>query len=583
MRFFGYYALHSFKNQLKKLFKSWVLIFVLACALIGGLIGFVASQLTDLAESQESSNAVIEELAPEEFAEQYDIEEWESEEDVDEGEDFFIDDGTGRSVEIPAFVEAIAGAVLLLILILHLFGADKSGSAIFLPADVSLLFPSPMKPQSVLLFRLMANLGATAFASVYLLFQLPNLILNAGLSPLTAWMILAAWFLSLITARLLQVLIFTYTSTRPGFKRYILPGIFVVVGLVVAGFFLFYRLHADTYNMFGAAVAFFGSKTARWIPLWGWMKGMIGAALDGNAWMAGLFALLMVVGLALLCILIWRLKADFYEEALARSEQTAALRESMEADESGRIRVVRTREKDRSEKIRRNDMQYGQGANVFFFKALYNRRRFAKAGIVTKTMGVYFLVGVLYILACRYIFDTKVTTIYAIILAGFVFYRALGNPLSEDTSMDYFIMIPESMHAKLFYSILGGSLNCLIDILPPMLFVTLGLDGNPLWILPWVLFIVTMDFFATSTNTFIAASTPKNAGKIVKQMAAILFLYFGLAPDMVILILGVILGKVWIAVLAAALVNIVLGGLFLLLTPHFLDPPGGYRPLQVKS
>ena len=46
MRLFGYYALHSFKNQLKKLFKSWVIIFILACAVIGGLIGFGMGKAT---------------------------------------------------------------------------------------------------------------------------------------------------------------------------------------------------------------------------------------------------------------------------------------------------------------------------------------------------------------------------------------------------------------------------------------------------------------------------------------------------------------------------------------------------------
>ncbi|MBQ5567269.1 MAG: hypothetical protein IIT35_05380 [Oscillospiraceae bacterium] len=54
MRLFGYYALHSFVNQLKKLFKTWVLIFIVVCMLIGGLIGFGAATLSEMAEEQES-------------------------------------------------------------------------------------------------------------------------------------------------------------------------------------------------------------------------------------------------------------------------------------------------------------------------------------------------------------------------------------------------------------------------------------------------------------------------------------------------------------------------------------------------
>ena len=39
MRMFLYYAAHSFKNQVKKLFKTWVLVFMLACCLIGVIVG----------------------------------------------------------------------------------------------------------------------------------------------------------------------------------------------------------------------------------------------------------------------------------------------------------------------------------------------------------------------------------------------------------------------------------------------------------------------------------------------------------------------------------------------------------------
>ena len=50
MRLFLYYALHSVKNQLKKLFKTWVLIFIVVCMLIGGLIGFGAATPEQQAE-----------------------------------------------------------------------------------------------------------------------------------------------------------------------------------------------------------------------------------------------------------------------------------------------------------------------------------------------------------------------------------------------------------------------------------------------------------------------------------------------------------------------------------------------------
>ena len=53
MRLFGYYAWHSFINQLRKLFKTWVLIFLVVCMAIGALIGVGAAMLDDAAGGDE--------------------------------------------------------------------------------------------------------------------------------------------------------------------------------------------------------------------------------------------------------------------------------------------------------------------------------------------------------------------------------------------------------------------------------------------------------------------------------------------------------------------------------------------------
>ena len=64
MRLFGYYAWHSFINQLRKLFKTWVLIFLVVCMAIGVLIGVGAAMLDDAAGGEEE--IVESEITPEE-------------------------------------------------------------------------------------------------------------------------------------------------------------------------------------------------------------------------------------------------------------------------------------------------------------------------------------------------------------------------------------------------------------------------------------------------------------------------------------------------------------------------------------
>ena len=66
MRLTLYYALHSFINQVRKMLKTWVLIFIVVCALIGGVIGAGAVKIGELSEETAAqTEAETGEAAPE--------------------------------------------------------------------------------------------------------------------------------------------------------------------------------------------------------------------------------------------------------------------------------------------------------------------------------------------------------------------------------------------------------------------------------------------------------------------------------------------------------------------------------------
>ena len=67
MRLFFYYAFHSFKNQLRKLFKTWVFIFIAVCVLLGALIGGGAGLVAGLISDRNDESAPSEsEFVPDE-------------------------------------------------------------------------------------------------------------------------------------------------------------------------------------------------------------------------------------------------------------------------------------------------------------------------------------------------------------------------------------------------------------------------------------------------------------------------------------------------------------------------------------
>ena len=555
MRLFGYYAWHSFVNQLRKLFKTWVLIFLVICMAIGALIGFGAAMLEDAAGEDEEivDSEVIEEEEPD-IQLQLDIEPME-------------------------LVELIVGGVILAVFVFQAISADKNGSRIFLPADVNLLFASPMKPQSVLLFRLMTQLGASILASVYLLFQLPNLVLNLGLSIWVALAMIATWCLTIVIGKLLQILLYTVCSTHVKLKKSLRNGIYAFLLVLAGAYLMYWKASGDSY--LAAAADFFNGSVSRFIPLWGWLKGFCMFAIEGNV--AGLLMSLaaIIVSGVLLTYIIWHVKADFYEDAMAKSEETAELLAAAQSEKAG-VTVIR-RKKDRSDKLRRDGMQHGSGANVFFYKAMYNRFRFAHFGIFTKTSETYLFAAVAVSVLCRFVIQAEGLIPVMLTLGVLTFFRAMGNPLEQDTQMDHFLLIPESTWHKLFWSLMGGTANCFLDLLPAVIVAALLLGENMLIALAWILLIVSVDFFATTVGAFIGLSVPVSAGKTIKQLVQILFIYFGLLPDIAIMAIGLVFEQTLLAAIGCTVVNFLLGLVFFFLTPLFLEPKDGKKYAPEKA
>ena len=563
MRLFSYYVLHTFRNSLRKLLKTWVLIFLAVCLVVGLGAGLFAGFLMDSAEEPLPEDPAQTEPA--------------GGPDIGDGEEESLFDAIG--IEAIDLIELIAGGIMLAVFVFFALSADKNGSKIFLPADVSLLFASPMKPQSVLMFRLTTQLGVAILGSAYMLFQIPNLVLNVGLSVWAALSLVAAWCLTLVFATLVQVLLYTLSSTYPTVKRFLRQGVYALLALTAAGWLLFAVRSGEGYVK--AAALFFNSPYSRLIPFWGWLKGFCVFAVQGNIIGSALCFAALVLGGGLLVYIIWHIKADFYEDAMAKSEETAELLARAQSEKSGGILIKR--KKDRGDQLRRDGLRHGSGANVFFFKTMYNRFRFAHLGFLTKTMEFYLVAAVGVASICRFVAHTDSVVPVALALAAVSFFRSLGNPLEQDTNMDYFILIPESTWAKLFWSLMGGTVNCLLDVLPAVIVGALLVGANPLLALAWVPFIVSVDFYATNVGAFIGLSVPVSAGKTLKQIVQVMFIYFGLLPDIAIIAVGFVFEFAVVALIGAAALNIILGFLFFGLSPIFLDPRGGRQKRTVTS
>lgn len=542
MRLFGYYALHSFVNQLRKIFKTWVLVFILICGLMGGLIGLGVGMLEDAVAEEETVETTEE------------------------------TDGWNFSIPPEAMVQLVVSGGILAVFLYQALRADTGGGKIFLPADVNLLFASPMRPQSVLMFRLATQLGVAAAMLLYLSFQLPNLILNLNLSPWAAAGIVITFAIAVLVGKLIQLFLYILSTSKPFVKKNLRNIIYALVLAIGAAFFLYFQSTGG--DLLLAADGFLGSPTAGFIPLWGWMTRLYAAIAAEELGTAALYFLLLMLTGGVMVWGIWHMNADFYEDAMAKSEETAALMERAQSEKSTGVAAVRTRKKQRKDTLLRDGMTRGQGAAVFFWKSMYNRFRFAHFHFFTKTMETYLAAALALGAADHLFFRTGSILPTVLTLGGLVFFRAMGNPLEEDTGMDFFRLIPESTWKKLFYSQLAGTVNCLLDVLPALLLGSGILLVNPMKLLVWLPVILSVDFYASTVAAFIDLSVPISIGKTIKQLIQILFIYFGLIPDAVILAVAMVTKHTSLGALGTAAVNVLLGFLFLSLAATFLEPKG---------
>ena len=552
MRLFVYYAFHTIVNTLKKLLKTWVAFFIvitLVCSLFGLLIGRLVPLIEKSFKTEETQ---IEQT----------IDEKEVEEHVSKLSVFL----TERNLTKYDMVDMVVVVAFLFFVTLTIATVNKGGE-LFKPADVPLLFASPMKPQSVLMFRLMNSLGMNIVVGFYMIFQIPNLVNNLHISVWSAFIILLAYILTMLFSTLVQIAF--YTLSRNSKKGT------VNIGSILIGFYAVLLVAFIAYTTITkqdvglAAFKFFGSKHTFFIPFLGWIRGMVYYSMMGDVLRTVIFTALFVVACIVTVVVIWNVKADFYEDAMFATERVAAkLENAQKAQKGGTV----TRNKDRSAKIERDGFHYGNGAGVFFYKAVYNRLRFATLKIFSKTFIINLLIAIggswLAGKIKNPLLDPLLIPVAAIAL--FAFYRTMGNPLDEDTSREFFILIPDAPLKKIWASLLGAVTVCAIDISIPMIVAAVITKSNPLTVIGWFIFILSISLFGTTVGAFVSISIPGEHAQYVKMMVQIIFVYFGAMPSMGFVIAGLILKNMLIMLLIGAVFNLLAGTFFTLLTPHFL-------------
>ncbi len=203
---------------------------------------------------------------------------------------------------------------------------------------------------------------------------------------------------------------------------------------------------------------------------------------------------------------------------------------------------------------------------------IYNRLRFAYLKFFTKTTIFYLIFGIGLALIMRLSGASATFTAVGIALAVAVFFRSLGNPLAKDMEKPYLVSIPSSAHEKVFWSLMSGTLDALLDTFPTLVFAGIVLSASPAEILLYWFLCIAVDFYSNNVMLFIELSLPTSLSNQLKQMVVVMFIYFGLVPVLVVGLIGFFLSASWmLSAFLASLAALMVGLLFFAFSPIFLE------------
>lgn len=608
MKLWGYYAFHTFINTIKKMFRSTFIIVmaaIIAVSTIFGIaIGVVVSMVEDNMSTEEGTenDELREGYGDPEYGMFDETGKFLFYEDLveeglggyDENDNFIyyedaLEQGLGYYNEHGDFifyyeefteedmrqlmlvVEGIAVVIVLALLFMGAYSGMKKGSDIFVMADVNFLFTAPMKPQSVLLFRLTFQMLATIAGSIYLLFQIPNLVLNAGVPLEACLMVFLAFIITTIYQKLFSVGMYTITATYEKTKKFALPVILgicvILVGIVSL---VFMSTGMDVWKTLELTVS---SDWTRLIPIVGWIKGLVFHAINGNVWMTLVYLALNLFGMVALVYLIWHMKADFYEDAMAGAKAREDLLQA--AAENRKVVEVNADGTKKKDKRKVKDSQtslFGKatGATVFYAKELIVRRRMAKFGVITNTMLWYFSICALMAVFMVKVVEAREFAIIGLILMVVLFFRNYGNPIAQETSMNWLFLVPESPYKKVFFAMMAGTYAAAMDLLPGFIAAMLIMDLNPATLLLWYVVLVSMDFMLSAFGLLLEALFPASAMEMVKASIQMVLKFAVILVIVVAFAVGMIIGGFTGGLVAILIVNIAVGAVSFLLYPSML-------------
>lgn len=411
----------------------------------------------------------------------------------------------------------------------------------FTLSDVSVLFPSPLRPNKVLFYGLFRQLGLSFLLGFFLLFQYNWLHGLYGVEYSHLLLIVVGYGLCLFLGQVCAMAVYTRTS---GNDRARSISKFCVYGLTlafVAGLLL--RCLPKLLSLAGAAEATlmtvgleagaeYLASVGVFFPVSGWAAGVIGGLFTQNYLMTGLCALLMLAALGLALGLVIKNKNNYYEDVLQTAEVAQSAITAKREGQPAEVMPKKVR-------VGKTGLGRGEGASALFFKHMLENRR-SGAFLFSKMSLIFMLVIVGCTILYSFIFsdeEDKTAAFVAVFTMSTymqIFSESTGR-FNWELTKPYIYLLPEPPLKKLLWGIGENLLADCCEAVAIFVPVSLILGLGPLETVLCMVARITFALLFISGNMLV-----ERIFGSVRSKGLMLFFYF--VAMMLLAAPGIILG-----------------------------------------
>lgn len=553
-----WFMIRSFINSIKRAWKITLAIvgIILFMVIAGAVVGAIVSDEDDTQVEEISDDEDVSEDEGEyEINEEFDLVGGENGEPLIL---YYQGDKYNAGEFLP---ELICGIIILGVIIFAIHKGAKKGVDIFTMPDVNFLFPAPMKPQSVLLFKIIGQIGTSLAGIIYFVYQIPNLCNAFNLSISSIVLLTLCVVILVLSSKIINVWTYCVLSKAPRIKELVARFGFGLIFIPVIIIGILNKILG--LNIVDSIIAVFASTPSRIIPFFGWLKAACAYAFKGEVAYTLMFTLITILFLVVLAWSTWKMDVDFYEDALrlvtVKNQETEAILQQANGGTGYGVRHEGGRQEKKWDKIRNNILSFDgyEGAKVLFCKTIINRRRFYPLkGLWSNTCNMYFFFAAGCIVGVTYIFHSN--PVY-IIMAGIIvcmFFKSFLSPMAEETGHIFIYLFPESPFSIVFWGMLGQVLECALDLLPAfiMLFVV---SGNPAEIIMWYLVLISVNLFLGMASLVVDVVISFYLPVIIVNLMQLIIRTVPVIPIVIAAVIGVITSNAIIALMLVLIINVV--------------------------